>query len=403
MNREYISGCKAAAEAVRLAGVEVISAYPITPQTSVVDEISKYVYDGKLTARFVPVEGEHSAISVVVGAAMTGARTFTATSSQGLALMHEVLYYAAGLRLPIVMAVANRSIASPVTIFTDHQDTLPQRETGFMQIYVESCQEILDYILIAYKIAEDEKVLLPIMVCFDGFFLSHIYEPVVIPEVDVVEKFIPKSKAKYPILDIDNPKCFNVMAFPEAFEEFQHDKYLSMLNAASVFDKVSKEFERVFDRKHMRLETYKTEDAESILVGLGSMMGTVAETVDELRSKGKKVGAVKIKCYRPLPIKEIVNALKNCRLVGILDRDVAYGTGGIVYQDMCRSLYNANLKNSMADFIVGLGGRDVTIDTIKKCFAILDKFNKNKPQPGGDVFWPDANLPLMDKWKLGDN
>ena len=272
-----------------------------------------------------------------------------------------------------------------------------------MQVYVENCQEILDYILIAYKVAENEKVLLPIMVCFDGFFLSHIYEPVVIPEKALVEKFLPKTNPKYPTLDINSPKCFNVMAFPEAFEEFQHDKYISMSNAAVVFDRVAKEFEKVFGRKHMRIETYKAEDADMILVGIGSMMGTATEAVDELRSEGKKVGAVKIKCYRPFPIKEIVNVLKNCRSVGVLDRDVAYGTGGVVYQDICRSLYNANLKNSMADFIVGLGGRDVTINTIKKCYSILDEFGSNKPEPGNDVFWPDANIPLLEKWKLGGN
>ena len=193
MTRSYISGCQASAEAARLARVDLVSAYPITPQTHIVEVLSKYIYDGTLKAELVPVESEHSAMSVTVGAAMVGARVFTATSSQGLALMHEVLPYAAGLRLPIVMAVANRSLASPVTIFTDHQDSLPQRETGFLQFYLENCQEILDMTLMAYSIAENENVLLPVMVCFDGFFLSHLSETVDIPEIDRIDEFIPKT------------------------------------------------------------------------------------------------------------------------------------------------------------------------------------------------------------------
>ncbi|HHX51548.1 MAG TPA: pyruvate ferredoxin oxidoreductase, partial [Clostridia bacterium] len=182
MARVYISGCKAAAEAARLAKVEVVAAYPITPQTGIVEALSQDVYDGRLAAELVPVESEHSAMSATVGASIAGARAFTASSSQGLAFMHEVLPYASGLRLPLVMAVANRSIASPVSIFVDHQDTLPQRETGFLQFYAVNCQEVFDSILLAYKIAEDERVLLPVMVCFDGFFLSHINEPVEIPD-----------------------------------------------------------------------------------------------------------------------------------------------------------------------------------------------------------------------------
>ena len=262
MKRSYISGCKAAAEAARLAKVDVVSAYPITPQTHVVEALSKDIYDGRLEAELVPVESEHSAMSVTVGAAMTGARAFTATSSQGLALMHEVLPYAAGLRLPIVMIVANRSVASPVTIFADHQDSLPQRETGLLQFYLQDCQEILDITLMAFKVAEDSRVLLPVMVCFDGFFLSHISETVLLPDIDMVSSFIPKRRTQTPILDVDNPKAFNVMAFPEYFEEFQRDKHESMLRAEKVFDEAAEEFEKLFGRKHKRLETYRTDDAE---------------------------------------------------------------------------------------------------------------------------------------------
>lgn len=403
MTRSYISGCTAAAEAARLAQVEVIAAYPITPQTHIVQSLSQDVFNGKLPAQFVPVESEHSAMSATVGAAMVGARAFTASSSQGLALMHEVLPYAAGLRLPLVLAVANRSIASPVTIFVDHQDTLPQRETGFLQFYATNCQEILDAILLAYKVAENEKVLLPAMVCFDGFFLSHISEPVEIPELELVQQFLPKIQPNYPIMDIANPKSFNVMAFPEYFEEFQRDKFASMQNAAQVFDTASAGFAQLFGRKHERLETYLTEDADYILIGLGSMMGTVKTCVQELRAQGHKVGLAAIKCYRPLPVQEIAQVANNCRAIGVLDRDVAYGTGGIVYQDVCRSLYNTGIEAPVANFIVGLGGRDVTTGTIKSCFASLAECSQgNYPKLGQDVIWPDANRQLLNTWKVGE-
>lgn len=397
MTRCYISGTKAAAEAARLARVEVVAAYPITPQTHIVEALCQDVYDGRFRAELVPVESEHSAMSASVGAAMVGARVFTATSSQGLALMHEVLPYASGLRLPLVMAVVNRTLASPVTIFTDHQDSLQERDTGFLKFYMENCQEVFDCILIAYKVAENENVLLPVMVSLDGFFLSHINEPVELPDQELVNKFIPKKKAKQPILDVNDPKSFNVMAFPDYFEEFQRDKYESMAMAAGVFDEVSSEFERLFGRKHNRLETYLVKDADYILIGLGSMMGTVKDCVDDLRTLGRRVGLVKIKCYRPFPIKEIIQVTGQCRGIGVLDRDVAYGSGGIVYQDVCRSLYNACIDAYVSNFILGLGGRDVTKKTIKSCFDMLEK----PPAVDRDVFWPDENVRLLKTWKVG--
>lgn len=403
MTRCYISGCQAAAEAARLARVDVIAAYPITPQTHIVEFLSKAVFDGKLQAQFVPVESEHSAMSAAVGASMAGARAFTASSSQGLALMHEVLPYASGLRLPLVMAVANRSLASPVTIFADHQDTLPQRETGFLQYYAENCQEIFDLILMAYRAAENEKVLLPVMVCFDGFFLSHIHEPVEIPDPGAVNRFLPKRPPAYPILDVADPKAFNVMAFPDYFEEFQRDKYQSMAASAGVFDEACAEFSEIFGRSHQRLETYRAEDAEYLLVGLGSMMGTVRDCVDDLRNKGHRVGLAKIKCYRPFPVREMARVAAGCKAVGVLDRDVAFGTGGVVYQDVCRSLYNSRTGAPVINFVVGLGGRDVTRTTVKSCYSKLMELEAGKPPlPGEDVLWPDANSALLARWKVGE-
>ncbi len=396
MSIRFITGCTAAAEAVRLAKVDVIAAYPITPQTHIVESLSQDVFNGRLQAEFVAVEGEHSAMSATVGASMTGARAFTASSSQGLLYMHEVLHYAAGLRTPIVMAVANRCVASPVSIFVDHQDSLTQRDTGFLQFYSENCQDILDLILLAYKVAEDKRVLLPVMVCFDGFYLSHVNEPVDVPEAEEVEKFLPKISPNYPYLNIDDPKLFNVMAFPEHYEEFSHDRFSSMSEAASVFDEASEEFEKLFGRRHHRIETYRMEDAEFALIGLGSIMGTTRLAVDKYREKGEKVGMVSIKSFRPFPIEEVFDTLKNCIAVGVLDRDVAFGTGGVVYEDVCRSLINGGSNIHMMNLILGIGGRDVTPGVIEKCFDLIIRSNINDRV---DVYWPDVNLQLWENWK----
>ena len=396
MSVRFITGCTAAAEAVRLAKVDVIAAYPITPQTHIVESLSQDVFNGRLPAEFVAVEGEHSAMSATVGASMTGARAFTASSSQGLAYMHEVLFYAAGLRTPLVMAVANRSMASPVSIFVDHQDSLPQRDTGFLQYYAESCQDILDLILLAYRVAEDKRVLLPIMVCCDGFYLSHLNEPVDVPEAEKVDMFLPKGNPSYHYLDINNPKLFNVMAFPEHFEEFSRDRFTCMMDSAGVFDEVSEEFEKIIGRRHHRIETYRMEDAEYALIGLGSMMGTTRVVVDKYREAGKKVGLVSIKSYRPFPIKEVFDMLKNCKAVGVMDRDVAFGTGGIVYQDVCRSMMNGAGDVRMQNFILGIGGRDITPVMIEKCF---DNLISNDTSIRDDVFWPGENTELWNTWK----
>lgn len=394
MSMRYISGNSAAAEAVRLARVEVIAAYPITPQTDVVMQLSNDVFNGYLDAEFIPVEGEHSAMSASVGASLAGTRVFTATSAQGLAYMNEVLYYAAGLRTPVVVYVANRSMTSPVTIFTDHQDSLPTRDTGLMQFYAESCQDIFDLVLMCYRLAEHEDVLLPAMVCADGFYLSHVMEPVDISTQEDVDRFLPKNGLHYPHLDVDDPKLFNVMAFPEHFEEFARDRFVSMDRAAGLFDEMADSFESIFGRKHKRCETYQMEDAEYAIVGLGSMMGTARLVVDTLRAQGKKVGLCSVKSYRPFPTKELADILSDCKAVGVLDRDVGYGSGGILYLDVCRSVYKASpiLKN----FIVGLGGRDVTTDTIEACFATIIDADETDTQ---ELYWPDENQELWSVWK----
>lgn len=402
MPRVYISGCAAVAEAAYGANVQVIAAYPITPQTAIVEALAKKVADGLLEAKTIPVESEHSALSAVAGAALVGARTFTATSSQGLALMHEVLPYAAGLRLPIVMAVVNRSLASPVTIFCDHQDSLPERDSGWVQIYVETAQEAFDHLVMAYKLAENPEVLLPVMVSLDGFFVSHAFEPVDIADVDSIREFVPHEEPKYPHIDLSNPKAFNAMAFPDYFEEFQRDKHVSMLKALHRLDDIYREFRARFGREYARLETYHTEDAEVVLFGMGSMMGTTREVVERLRSKGQRVGMARIICYRPFCIREVIEAARNAKAVGVLDRDISFGSGGILYQDVIQSLHNAGLILPTVNFIVGLGGRDVTQATIEKCFEALIRV-ADAGYTYRHIHWPDENAQLLSTWGVGDD
>jgi pyruvate ferredoxin oxidoreductase alpha subunit len=399
MSVEFISGCKAAAEAARLASVDVIAAYPITPQTSTVEYLAQYVANGELNAKMVLAESEHSAISACVGASMVGARAFTATASQGLALMHEVLFYASGLRNPIVAIVANRALASPVSIFADHKDSLAQRDTGWLQFYVESCQEILDSVLIAYRVAEDARVLLPVMVCLEGFVLSHLSEPVDIPSKQEVARFLPKNGPKYPILDVDDPKIFNVMAFPDTYEEFERDRHISMLNAFDVLGEAYADFNKQFGRNYQDVEPYRVEDAEIVLVAMGASAGTAMSVVDTLRQQGRKIGLVRIRTFRPFPRQQVAICLKKAQVVGVLDRDISSGSTGILYQEIAASLYNLPERPLLQNFIVGLGGRDINEHTITKITETLEETNRTKTMKE-DVLWPDENKELLITWGL---
>lgn len=396
---EYISGCKAAAEAARLAEVDVVAAYPITPQTSIVEYLAQYVADNRLHAEMVPTESEHSAISACVGASMVGARAFTATASQGLALMHEVLFYASGLRLPIAAVVANRAIASPVSIFADFKDSLAQRDTGWLQFYSESCQEILDSVLIGYRVAEDARVLLPAMICMEGFVLSHLSEPVDVPDFDDVRKFLPRGAPNYPILDIRDPKVFNVMAFPDTYEEFERDRHISMNRAFEVLAEAYDDFEKIFGRRYQDIEKYRTDDADMILVAMGTSAGIALQVVDELREEGKKVGSVRVRTFRPFPYQALMETIKNARIVGVLDRDISTGSTGILYQETLASLATLPNRPLMQNFVIGLGGRDIHTGTIRKIVGHLQESmdNNSIAEP---VLWPDERKDLLQSWGL---
>ncbi len=399
MSLAYISGCEAVSTAVKLARVDVVSAYPITPQTSIVEGIAKSIADGELQAEMIHVEGEHSAMSACVGAACVGARTFTATSGQGLAYMQEPVFWTAGLRLPIVMAVTNRSLLGPNTIFCDHQDTMSQRDSGWLQLYVENCQETLDSILIAYQVAELKQVQLPIMVCLDGFFLSHLYEPVAIPNQEAVDVFLPKQLAQNAMLNPKNPKLINVLAPPEYYTEFEYDKNTSMIGAEDLLTTSFASFAESFGRDYSNLEANFLEEAEIVLVCMGTMAGTARSVVKELRSQGIPVGLIKVKTFRPFPEKELTELLSGVKAVGVLDRSISFGSSGALYQDVIRSIVKLNTRPHIVDFIVGLGGRDVSYFTIREAIQTL-KLALKEGRVEKNLVWLDLRKDLIHTWGL---
>ncbi len=361
MVKKVIEGQQAIATGVKLCRPKVIASYPITPSTHVPEMLSKFVANGELEAGFINVESEHSAISACIGAQATGVRTFTATASQGLALMHEVLYIAAGMRLPIVMSVANRALSAPINIWCDNNDSMAERDTGWLQFYCENAQEAIDLIIQAYKIAENKEVLLPAMVIIDAYNLTHTMEVVDVPSQEDVDKFQPPYKPVYAYLDPDRPITQGSFGTPEYYMEFKYSQQRAMENAKKVIDDVFEEFEKIFGRKYEKVECYKTSDAEIILLCLGSMSGTAKEAVDRLREKGIKVGLAKITVFRPFP-EEVVEVTKNARVLAILDRNISLGYTGVLRTEVASAFVNLSKRPLIANFIVGLGGRDVTLE-----------------------------------------
>jgi pyruvate ferredoxin oxidoreductase alpha subunit len=375
MVRKVISANKAIAEAVKLVNPNVIPVYPITPQTSISEYLASFVADGEIDAEYIRVESEHSAISAAVGACAAGVRVFTATSSQGLALMHEILFAAAGLRMPIVMANANRALSAPLSIWNDQQDSISERDTGWMQIYAESAQEALDSLLQAYKIAENKKVLLPCMVCLDGFILTHTVEPVDIPPQEGVIGYLPPYEPEHAFLDPENPMSIGAFTDPNYYMEARYAMEVAMEGSMKVIRKVNKEFEEVFGRKYDFIEDYRCDDAEIIIIAMGSICGTIKDVIDDLREKGEKVGLLKLRYFRPFPKEEIKEAIKNAEKVAVLDKNISFSIGGVLFNEI-----KAKLNVEAYNFIVGLGGRDITPD------HIIEIINKTK-NPKTDTNW----------------
>jgi len=383
--RKVMKCNEVAAWAAKLAKPKVIAAFPITPSTLIPEKISEFVANGELDSEFIKVESEHSAISACVGASAAGVRAFTATASQGLALMHEILFIAAGMRLPIVMAIGNRSLSAPINIWNDWQDMISERDTGWIQFYAENNQEALDLILMAFKVAEDERVLLPAMTGFDAFILTHTVEPVEIPDQELVDEFLGEYKPKHAYLDPKRPITQGTLGFPAHYMEARYKVWEAMENARQVIKEAFEEFEKKFGRKYQMVEEYKTDDAEIIMITMGSLAGTLKEFIDKKRKEGVKVGAAKITVYRPFPIDEIRALAKKAKVLAILEKDVSFGSGGAVFADVSRSLINEKEKPIVLDFIIGLGGRDVTFEQLEEALSISEKAMKEGVEE--DVYW----------------
>ena len=367
MPKKVVSGNYAAAYAAKHARVEVVAAYPITPQTSIIEKIAEFIANGEVeNLQYVPVESEHSAMAACIGASATGARAFTATSAQGLALMHEMLHWAAGARLPIVMVDVNRAMAPPWSVWDDQTDSLAQRDTGWMQFYAENNQEVYDGVLMAFKIAEHEKVNLPVMIVESAFILSHTYDVVDMPEQEEIDEFLPPRKPLYTLTDFENTFSVGALGTPADYYEFRYKIAEAMEEAKKVIKEVGREFGERFGRDYSQMiELYRTDDAEIVFMGMGSLMGTVKEAVDMLRSEGYKVGAAKVRWFRPFPREELYELAKNVEGIAVLDRNFSFGQEGILFNEAKGVLYNTDAKPIMKNYIVGLGGRDLTVNDVK--------------------------------------
>lgn len=368
--RAFISANDAVSYGVRLCRPEVIAAYPITPQTSVVEKLSEFIAGGEMDCQFINVESEHSAMAAVMGAAMMGCRTFTASSSQGLLYMCEMLHYVSGSRFPIVMMNANRTVAAPWNIFGDHRDSLAMRDAGWLQVYVENGQEALDTVIQAYKVAEDMAVRTPVMVCLDGFVLTHTYEVVSIPGQREVDAFLPRYAPGENILDLDNPRSLCISVAPEWQTEFRYQQQEAMAAARKAIARTDGDFAAAFGRRWGGIvEEYRCEDAEYVLMGMGSVMGTTRIVVDKLRAEGLKVGLVKVRYFRPFPNEEIAALGRRVKGIGVIDRDVSFGNAGALYTEAKAALYSAGGANPhTVNFIAGLSGRDITKEHLETMY-----------------------------------
>jgi len=363
-----MNGDEAVAFAAKQAQVDVVAAYPITPQTIIVERFSDYVANGEVDTQYICVESEHSALSACVGSSLAGSRVFTATSSQGLALMHEVLYLASGLRTPIVMAVANRALSAPINIHNDHSDMMGSRDCGWIQIYAENAQEAYDWTLQAFRIAEDHKVSLPVTVNLDGFTISHAMEGVAVLEDSEVSDFVGKRDPTYK-LDTTKPMTFGALALPDYYSEFKRQQVEAMKNAPPVIASVNDEFERMSGRQYSELSAFNMEDADAAVLCMGSVAGTARAVAAELRKQGKRVGVLKLWQYRPFPTREIAEALSKVKSIGVVDRAVSFGAPyGALCSDIAAAKVLTGIQTKIFNIICGLGGRDVRPADIEGIF-----------------------------------
>lgn len=361
-------GDDAVAYAAKQCDVDVVAAYPITPQTLMVETFSQFVADGEVETEFVCVESEHSAMSACVAASLSGARVFTATASQGVALMHEVLYIASGCRCPIVMGVANRALSAPINIHCDHSDVMGSRDSGWVQIFTENAQEAYDTTVQAFKLAEDPEILLPVMVNLDGFIISHSMEGVAMLEEDEVKAFLPPRQIVYR-LDPDKPVTIGPVALPDYYFEFKYQQADAMGRVPEKLEKIHQEYGQLTGRRYGLIETYGMRDAEAAIVCMGSTAGTARTVAKARRREGKKVGVIKVRLYRPFPTETIIKAIRRVEALAVMDRADSLGApGGPLFSDLKATLYDLDRKPLIFNVVYGLGGRDVTPAEIGEVF-----------------------------------
>lgn len=367
-----MTGGAAAAEALRQMNPDVMAVYPITPQTPIIETFAKMHADGEVATQIIQVESEHSAMSAAVGASAAGVRTVTATSSQGLALMHEILYIASGFRLPITMYVSARALAAPLNIHGEHGDVMAVRDSGWVQIFSQDAQEAYDNGIIALKLAE--KVGFPTMPIMDGFHTSHTTERVEILDDKIVKEFVGEYEPEQYLLDFANPVSFGALALQNSYFEFKVDQQKEFEKIIGEYKKICKEFGKLSGRKHGIFESYKLDDAQEAIVMMGATAGTAKDVVDALRAKGKKVGLLNVKLYRPFPYKEIGRELAHISKIAVLDRAMSVGAYSPLYTDVVNALHFAGTqKHQIASYVYGLGGRDTFQKDIEKVFADLEK------------------------------
>ena len=369
----------AAAEAVKQANVDVISAYPITPQTHIVEHLSEIVANGELDAEFFCVESEHSALSVCVGAAATGARAFTCTSSQGLALMSEITYIASGLRLPMLMILSNRTISAPLSIWNDHSDTMSIRDCGWIQFFVENGQEVYDHVFVSYRLSEDKNVLFPVIINMDGFILSHVIEPIELIPQDKIDQFLPPYQPLHR-LHPDRPVTMGAFALPSIFAEAKKAQEEALRASMPKILETWKAFGDMTGRYYQPVETYKAEDADTLLVTMGSCGETASVAVDKMREEGRSAGLVKLRLWRPFPFDEFKKATLHAKQLVVIDRAISVGACGPVASEVKAALYGNDQRPSIYNFVAGISGRDVTpsdfIKMVDKAEIEIEEGNK---------------------------
>ena len=390
--RTVMTGNYASAYGAKLSRVDVISAYPITPQTSIVEKLAEFVTTEELKAKFIPVESEHSAMAACIAAETAGARTYTATSSHGLTLMHEVLMWASGARLPIVMTNVSRAMAPPWSVWVDHMDSIAQRDTGWLQFFCATNQEVLDTIIMSYKVCESRGVMLPAMVIEDAFILSHTTEPVDVPDQELVDSFLPAYSPEFKI-EVGRPMGFGSLVKPDQYMEFRYKAMLGMKEAHDRFLRVEQEFKHIFGREHGGLlELYRCEDAEVVLVAAGSVASTAKDVVDAMRTKGTRAGLARIRSFRPFPYEEFKTLGGKVDGLAVLDRSYTFGATGAMFTEVKAAVGSCQKRPAMKNYIAGLGGRDITPKVIERIFEDILMHRKRDEQ--SEVEWVDvAGLP----------